>query len=224
MIALYNPNTNNPFSVQYVYGAQVFRKEIIPGYMMGFRNLTGTSQIVNLQSLTGNNITVYDANAAAFVNQASGFINGYRGFNTASGMTITTPVLAATAGYTFITSAATGGVANNSVAAAAVGANIFTLSYSGNATTYTWAQALRGLSEFQGAGWSINGDVTTANVGAATVTVSANTASMTPSYVLYAGDNKKREEILATAAYALSATSALSTLRGLVTGSTAASL
>jgi hypothetical protein len=75
MIALYNPNTNNPFSVQYVYGAQVFRKEIIPGYMMGFRNLTGTSQIVNLQSLTGNNVTVYDINAngglGGFVNQAT---------------------------------------------------------------------------------------------------------------------------------------------------------
>jgi hypothetical protein len=43
---------------------------------------------------------------------------------------------------------------------------------------------------------------------------------MTPSYTLYAGDNKKREDVLLTAAYAISATTALSTLRGLVTGST----
>jgi len=223
MIALYNPNTNNPFSVQYVYGAQVFRKEIIPGYMMGFRNLTGTSQIVNLQSLTGNNITIYDANAAAFVNQATGFINGYRGFNTASGMTVTSPVLAATTGYTFVTTGATAGVANNSATAETIG-NVFTIGFSGTCTTYSWAQALRGLPAFAGAGWSINGDSTSAAVGGASggtsFTVSANTVSMTPSYTIYAGDNKKREDVLLTAAYAISATTALSTLRGLVTGST----
>lgn len=224
MIALYNPNTNNPFSVQYVYGAQVFRKEIIPGYMMGFRNLTGTSQIVNLQSLTGNNVTVYDLNAAAFVNQATGFINGFRGFNTASGMTVTSPVLAAATGFTFITTGATAGLANNSASAETLAGGVFTIGFSGAVTTFAWAQALRGLPAFAGAGWSINGDSLTALVGGASggtsFTVSANTASMSPSYTLYAGDNKKREDVLLTAAYAISATTALSTLRSLVTGST----
>lgn len=222
MITLYNPNTNNPFSVQYVVGSQVFRKEIIPGYMIGFRNLTGTSQIVNLQSLTGNSITVYDSISNTFVNQATGFINGFRGNQTASGMTITGPVVATTTGWTFVTSGATAGVANNSATAETIG-NVYTIGFSGACTTFTWAQALRGLTNFN-ALFSINGTSTSALVGGASGAtanvVSANTISTTAPYTLYAGDNKKREDILLTAAYALSATSAYSTLRALVTGST----
>ncbi len=216
MIVLYNPNTQNPFSVQYVNGSQVFRKEILPNYLVGFRNLTVASQIVNLQALTGESISVFDPINNIVTNLGS-YTTGYTGFAVQSGLTLTTSLLTTPTGYTFITSAATTGVALNSATATTVG-NSIRVAYSGSsASTTTWLNAIKATA-FSGFGITVVGDSSSVyiNSGASvSFTLSANTFSSNVANTLFVGDNVKREAYVSASAF--SATTAFTALNTLVT-------
>src|SRR3990170_645887 len=80
MIILYNPNTTNPFSVQYVNSEQVFRKEILPNHLVGFRHLTGATQIVNSQALINEGVSIFDPINNIVTNLGS-YTTGYTEFS-----------------------------------------------------------------------------------------------------------------------------------------------
>lgn len=213
MIILTNTSPN-PFSVQYVYGSKVFKKEILPNSLTAFKNLTTGSQIVNQQSLTGNSIGIYDYLNSTYINQGS-FAIGYKGRTTQTGVTLYTPLLTTPTGYTFITSAATAGVALNSATATTVG-NSIRIAYSGAAvTTLTWLNAINATA-FSGMGFTVLG----ANAynfissGATqTFTVSSNTVSSNVTTAYFIGNDVKREQYGVYDAFNLNATYA--TLSGL---------
>lgn len=220
MIILFNPNTANPFSVQYVKNSQVFRKEILPNYLVGFKGLTDVSQIKNLQSLTGHNITVMNP-ITGIVNNTGKLITGYTGFIIQSGLTITQTLATTPTGYTFITSASTGTtLANNSAVSVAVGNSGYT-QYSGSVSTLTWFNSMFTATAFSGYGITVSGQSSTTSVTGATTTifsVSASTYSTNVANTLYVGNNVKRSQYVTASAF--SAITAFSTLRTLVTGTT----
>lgn len=202
MIVLYNPNTNNPFSVQYVIGAKVFRKEILPNYLVGFKGLTGSTQIINQQSLTGNNISIFNPISNIVTNLGS-YTTGYTGFVTQSGLTFTKSLITTPTGYTFTTSAATDGVALNSASAATIG-NVITIAYSGAAvSTTTWLNAIQATA-FSGMGIAVVGHSASVyiNSGATiSLTLSANTFSSNVANTLFVGDDMKRESYISASAF-----------------------
>lgn len=220
MIILFNPNTGNPFSVQYVKNTQVFRKEILPNYLVGFKGLTGVTQIQNLKSLTGNNITVMNP-ITGIVNNTGNFRTGYSGFIIQSGLTITKTLVTTPTGYTFITSASTGTtLANNTAVSVAIGNSGYT-QYSGSVSTLAWFNSMFTATAFSGYGITVSGQSSTTSVTGATTTIfslSSSTYSTNVANTLYVGNNVKREQY--TKASAFSANTAFSTLRALVTGST----
>ncbi len=216
MIVLYNPNTNNPFSVQYVNGTQVFRKEILPNYLVGFRNLTGVTQVVNSQALINENISIFDP-INNIVTNIGNYLTGYTGFATQSGLTLTTSLLTTPTGYTFITSAATTGVALNSATATTVG-NSVRVAYSGaSASTTAWLNAIN-TTAFSGFGITVVGDSSSIYLKSGTsvsFTLSANTFSTNVANTLFVGDNVKRTDYISASAF--SATTAFTSLNTLVT-------
>jgi hypothetical protein len=213
MIILSN-TSQNPFSVQYVNGSQVFKKEILPNSLAAFKNLATASQIVNQQSLTGNNIGIYDYTNVTFVNQGS-FLTGYKGRTQQTGMTITTPLLTTPTGYTFVTSAATTGVALNSATATTVG-NSIRVAYSGAAvTTLTWLNAINATT-FSGLGFTVLGANAYSLISSGatqTFTVSSDTISSNVTNAYFIGNDVKREEYGTYDAFDLNAVYA--TLSGL---------
>ena len=213
MIILTNTSPN-PFSVQYVNGSKVFKKEILPNSLTAFKDLETGSQIVNQQSLTGNNIGIYDYTNATYINQGS-FLTGFKGRTYQTGITITTPLLTTPTGYTFITSAATTGVALNSATATTVG-NSIRVAYSGAAvTTLTWFNAINATA-FSGMGFTVLGanayTLITSGVSQ-TFTVSSNTISSNVTTAYFIGNDVKREEYGVYDAFNLNTTYA--TLSGL---------
>lgn len=213
MIILTNTSPN-PFSVQYVYGTKVFKKEILPNSLSAFKNLTSASQIVNQQSLTGNSIGIYDYLNATYINQGS-FQTGYKGRTTQTGVTLYTPLLIIPTGYTFITSAATAGVALNSATATTVG-NSIRIAYSGAAvTTLTWLNAINATA-FSGMGFTVLGANAYSLISSGatqTFTVSSNTVSSNVTTGYFVGNDVKREQYGVYDAFNLNATYA--TLSGL---------
>lgn len=216
MIVLYNPNTNNPFSVQYVKDSQVFRKEILPNYLVGFRNLTGATQIINSSSLMNEGISIFDPINNIVTNLGS-YTTGYTGFVVQSGLTLTTALLTTPTGYTFITSASTGTLANNSATATTVG-NSIRIGYSGSSvSTTTWLAAIN-TTAFSGMGITVAGASSSIfiNSGASiTLSLTANTFSSNVGSTLFVGDNVKREAYVSASAF--SATTAFNSLNTLIT-------
>ena len=216
MIILYNPNKVNPFSVQYVNNTQVFRKEILPNYLVGFRNLTGVTQIVNQQALINEGISILDPINSVITNQGS-YVTGYAGFVTQSGLTLTTSLLAIPTGYTFVTSASTDNIANNSATANTVG-NTINIGYSGaSVSTTTWLNAIN-TTAFSGFGITVIGNSSSVNINSGatiTLSLSSNTFSTNVPNTLFVGDNVKREDYVSASAF--SATTAFTALNTLVT-------
>ena len=206
MITLNNPSEKT-FSVQYVKDFQVFKKEILPHSITAFKHLTTLFQIKNLQSLTGNSIGVYDSTSSTYINQGS-FRTGYKGVTVQSGMTIYTPLVTVPTGWTFVTSAATAGVALNSATASTVG-NTVNISYSGAAvTTSTWLNAVN-TTAFSGLGFSIFGASAYVLISSGATTsfsVSANTISSNATDAYFIGDDVKREQYNTFNAFDLNST------------------
>src|ERR1035437_5563228 len=98
MITLMNPK-GCPVKIKYNNGAtKVFNAEVIPGYIMAFRGLQTSSQIVNLQALINEGITIYNYNAGTYINKGS-FATLYYGTTGATGMTFTVDTGAVSTGY-----------------------------------------------------------------------------------------------------------------------------
>ena len=215
MIILYNTNAANPFSVEYVNGAQVFRKEILPGFLVGFRNLTGATQIVNQQALINEGVAIIDPINNIITNIGS-YVTGYTGMQVQSGLTLTTSLLAIPTGYTFVTSAATTGVALNSATANTLG-NSINISYSGaSASTTAWLNAINATA-FSGFGITVVGNSSSIYVNSGspvTFVLSANTFSTNVPNTLFVGDNVKREDYVSASAF--SATTAFTALQTLI--------
>jgi hypothetical protein len=212
MIILIN-NSNKIFSVQYVNGAQVFKKEILQNSLAAYNNLTTDSQIVNQQSLTGNSIGIFDYTNNVFINQGN-FATGYAGRIGETGMTITTALLAVPTGYTFVTSANTA-MATNTISATTVG-NTVDVAFSGaGVSTTAWVNAINATA-FSGFGITIFGNCLTTfitSAGTSTFSLSSSTASSNVSTAYFIGDNVKREQYNVYDSFNLNATYA--TLSGL---------
>lgn len=207
MIILTNTGPNT-LSVQYVNGAQVFRKEVLPFSIAAYKKLTTPSQIVNQASLTGNGITIFNYTTSTYVNRDSGYLTGYRGTTSQSGLTLTTSLLTTPTGYTFITSAATTGVALNSATATTVG-NSIRVAYSGAAvSTATWLSAINATA-FSAMGITVSGNSTTAFISSGasqTISLSANTVSSNINVAYFIGDDVKRENYTVYNSFNLNAT------------------
>ena len=223
MITFTNFNVN-PFSVQYVYNSQSFRKEILPNNIVGFRNLTTISQITNLQALKNENITVYDYLNSAYSNQGA-FLTGFRGTVSQSGLTLTTPFMVTSTGYTFTSTAATSGDISLNTAAATGAGNTYFIKYSGaSVSTNIWLAALAATS-FSATGISVIGGSDTNYISSGsskTITLTGNTASSNVNPTgnfLFIGDAVKREQYVA-AAPSFNITTGYTSLQTLVTGST----
>lgn len=229
MITFTNFNAN-PFSVQYVHGSQSFRKEILPNNIVGFRNLTTISQITNLQALKNENITVYDYINNAYSNQGA-FLTGFRGTVSQSGLTLTTPFMVTSTGWTITTTAATANdIALNTAVANGAG-NTYFVKYSGaSVSTNVWLAALAATS-FSSSSISVIGGSDTNYVSSGsskTITLTGDTASSnvstanspyTTGSFLYVGDAEKREQYVVAAPY-FNITTGYTSLQALVTGST----
>lgn len=207
MIILTNTGAKT-LSVQYVNGAQVFKKEVLPFSITAFRKLTTPSQIVNQASLTGNGITIFNYTTSTYVNRDSSYLTGYRGTTSQSGLTFTTSLLTTPTGYTFITSAATTGVALNSATATTVG-NSIRVAYSGAAvTTATWLNAINATA-FSAMGITVSGNSSSTFITSGTsktISLSADTVSSNIDVAYFIGDNVKREEYTVYNAFNLNST------------------
>jgi hypothetical protein len=143
----------------------------------------------------------------------------YSGTTTASGMTFTDVNSPVSVTYTFVTSAATAGVALNSATATTVG-NVIDVAYSGaSVTTQTWLNAINATA-FSGFGITVAGASSSIviNSGATqTISLSANTFStnVANGQTVFIGDNAKRSDYIY--ANAFSATTAFTALQTLVT-------
>lgn len=217
MIILYNPNTINPFSVQYVKNEKVFRKEILPNHLVGFKHLTGATQIVNSQALINNNVSIFDPINNIVTNLGS-YTTGYTGFIIQSGLTITKTLVTAPTGYTFITSASTGTtLANNTALSVAVGNSGYT-EYSGSVSTLVWFNSMFTATAFSGYGITVSGQsalVSATGDTPITFSLSSSTFSSNVTNTLFVGDNVKREDYITASAF--SANTAFTTLNGLIT-------
>lgn len=217
MIILYNPNTINPFSVQYVNSEQVFRKEILPNHLVGFRHLTGATQIINSQALINEGVSIFDP-INNIVTNLGGYRTGYTGFIVHSGLTITKTLVTAPTGYTFITSASTGTtLANNSAVSVAIGNSGYT-QFSGSVSTLAWFNSMFTATAFSGYGITVSGQsslVSSTGATAIIFSISSSTFSSNVANTLFVGDNVKREDYVSASAF--SANTAFTTLNTLVT-------
>ena len=206
MIILYNPNTTNPFSVQYVNSEQVFRKEILPNHLVGFRHLTGATQIVNSQALINEGVS-----------NLGSYTTGYTGFIVHSGLTITKTLVTTPTGYTFITSASTGTtLANNTASSVAVGNSGYT-EFSGSVSTLAWFNSVFTATAFSGYGITVSGQSALVSAtGDTTIifSISSSTFSSNVANTLFVDNNVKRENYLTASAF--SANTAFTTLNGFV--------
>ena len=216
MIILYNPNTTNPFSVQYVNSEQVFRKEILPNHLVGFRHLTGATQIVNSQALINEGVSIFDPINNIVTNLGS-YTTGYTGFIVHSGLTITKTLVTTPTGYTFITSASTGTtLANNTASSVAVGNSGYT-EFSGSVSTLAWFNSVFTATAFSGYGITVSGQSALVSAtGDTTIifSISSSTFSSNVANTLFVDNNVKRENYLTASAF--SNNTAFTTLNGFV--------
>jgi len=220
MITFFNPKAGNPFSVQYTNGSKVYKKEIVPNMLVAMKDLSTLSQIKNFSALTREGITIYDYTRNVYAFSAATFRTGFKGETNMTGMTFITPLVSVSTGWTFVTSAATAGVALNTITANTLG-NTIRFAYSGaGVSTTAWLNALR-TTAFSGIPFTIFGEspLNLITSGAATtVVLSAATASSTPYQAVFIGHNDKKNQY--TTLYAMNYATTLSALRALVTGAT----
>lgn len=193
MITLINPKAT-PFIVQYTYGNKVYRKEVLGGTIMAFKNLTTYDQIKNEGGLISAGIGIYDANASSFINQG-GVVLGFRTESTQTGMTIMTPLRSVATGYTIVTSANTV-MALNTITANTNG-NIISVVYSGTSiSTKRWLDTINATA-FSGMGFSVFGESPSTFLAGAGTTSWVFTANEPSSNVVqwaFATDSSKESD------------------------------